>query len=63
MNFTSLFKSKTVWGGFLMGLSQLTDLFSSGMFGPKATTIAGAVGTVLAVTGVRDAISKNGTGK
>lgn len=56
-------KSKTVWGACLMGLAQCVDLLSSGLFGPKATAIAGAVGTVLVATGVRDAISKNGSGR
>ena len=62
MSFFKQLQSKTVWGGFLIGLSQVVDLLGSGMFGPKAGVIAGAVGTVLVATGVRDAIAKNGKG-
>jgi len=51
-------KSKTVWGGVLMGLPQLLDVLASGMLGVKAAGIAQGLGTILFAVGVKGAVSK-----
>lgn len=61
MNFL---KSKTVWGGILIGgakiLGVAVPLLSSGMFGPQAQGIVTGIGIILAAIGVKSAIFKSG---
>lgn len=57
-----LLKSKTVWGGILIGagkiLGVVVPLVSSGVFGPQAQGILTGVGIILGAVGVKSAISK-----
>jgi len=57
MNFKKLLKSKTVWGGIFTAASVV-------LTAPAVTpeVIVQAGGILLGVFGLRDAISKNGTG-
>lgn len=60
----SLIKSKTVWGGILIGIQPIIDgvvqLGQAGALGPKVQGILTGLGIILGAVGVRSAISKNG---
>lgn len=58
MQISQLLKSKTVWGGVLVGLGHILQVAQTGLLGPKAAGIAQGLGIILAAVGVRDAIHK-----
>lgn len=49
-------KSKTVWGAIIVAAGTVITH-------PDPTTIAQAIGAVIAVVGARDAVAKNGIGQ
>ena len=50
--------SKTIWGGIVIGISQLLPFVNAGFFGEKAKAIGTAIGIILSAVGVRMAIAK-----
>lgn len=55
-----MWTSKTIWGGIIIGLSQILPILTSGVFGPKAQGIGAGIGAILAAVGVKAAIVKAG---
>jgi hypothetical protein len=52
---------KTIAGALLVALAPVAEQYVPGVT-EKAATVIGSVGTILAVFGIRTAISKNGYG-
>lgn len=56
-----LHKSKTVWGGLIIGVTHILGVAApaalSGVFGPKAQGIATGLGIILGAVGVRSALN------
>ena len=62
MNFAKMLKSKTVWGGIILGAQQVLNavlpLAMAGVMGEKVQGIITGLGIILGAVGVKHAISK-----
>ncbi len=59
----SHFTSKTIWGGIVATLGYLSQPEVFAVLPKKVAAVVMGIGTILSITGAREAIAKNGSGQ